>query len=108
METLRKYDWSNCVGDGWKGLVVSLVAACEANNAQILQVKEKFGGLRFYAMGGPDWLDDLIGIAELASYMTCEDCGVTALIREVSTQGSWLKTLCIECREKHNAPKLEG
>ena len=39
------------------------------------QVKEKFGGLRFYYSGGDDVIDGMVQLAEALSYVTCEDCG---------------------------------
>jgi hypothetical protein len=39
------------------------------------QVKEKFGGLRFYINGGDDVVYALISMAESMSVRTCEVCG---------------------------------
>ena len=40
-----------------------------------IQVKEKFGGLRFYYSGGDDYIRGLVDMAESMSYKTCEVCG---------------------------------
>lgn len=57
------------------------------------QVKEKFGTLRFYFVGGNDEVDDIIEEAELASSVTCEDCGQLGVLRP----GGWVRTLCDYC-----------
>lgn len=60
-----------------------------------VQVKEKFGGLRFYVTGGTDAHDIMIQFAEDMSYRVCEDCGTTkdAKLR----RGGWHRTLCSSC-----------
>lgn len=63
------------------------------------QVKEKFGGLRFYIYGGDEYVYNIITMAENMSYYTCEYCGST---KNVTTEGRWLLTLCKKCREKRN------
>lgn len=56
----------------------------------ISQVKEKFGGLRFYYVGGDAAIEGMVRMAEgIASY-TCEDCGSPGYTRP----GGWLRTLC--------------
>lgn len=56
----------------------------------IQQIKEKFGGLRFYIYGGTDTTGYYIEFAELLSYRTCEVCGAPGERRT----GGWIKTLC--------------
>jgi len=60
------------------------------------QVKEKFGGLRFYYEGGDDVVKGMVCMAEAMAYRTCEDCGV---MNEVVNQNSdgWIKTTCPAC-----------
>jgi len=55
-----------------------------------VQVKEKFGTLRFYFNGGDDHIDGLVAMAEGMSSVTCEECGVPGKLRK----GSWVQTLC--------------
>lgn len=57
-----------------------------------IQVKEKFGGLRFYYNGGDDYIRGLVSMAESMSYVTCETCGNPGK----STKGGWIQTLCKE------------
>lgn len=54
------------------------------------QVKEKFGGLRFYTNHSDDYVDGLIQMAELMSTRTCEVCGNIGKSRT----GGWIRTLC--------------
>jgi hypothetical protein len=54
------------------------------------QVKEKFGGLRFYVNGATDKHWNYISIAENFSYRTCEECGSPG---KTYTDG-WHRTLC--------------
>jgi len=55
-----------------------------------VQVKEKFGGLRFYVQAATDKHYDYISFAESMSYRTCEECGS---VGKRYTDG-WHKTLC--------------
>lgn len=57
-----------------------------------IQVKEKFGGLRFYYMGGDEYIRGLENMAESMSYRTCEVCGAPG----TSTKGGWIRVLCEE------------
>jgi len=58
-----------------------------------LQMKEKFGTLCVYVIGGDDRVRTLIEFAELMSAVTCEDCGAPGTVRG----GSWIKTRCDAC-----------
>ena len=82
-ETLMPLGFTH--GDGWFDLVWRLcerlepvVAAEEAESGRpfhVLQVKEKFGGLRFYPNYNNDAIYALIEAAEIESLHTCEICG---------------------------------
>ena len=54
------------------------------------QVKEKFGGLRFYYIGGDDEIEGMVRMAEAMSMVTCEVCGSPGQLRS----GGWIRTLC--------------
>jgi hypothetical protein len=54
------------------------------------QVKEKFGGLRFYYDGGDDYIRGLSSMAEAMSEVTCEECGAPGKRRG----GGWIYTAC--------------
>ena len=73
-----------------------LACHCEkykASQPRAAQVKEKFGGLRFYMTCGTDEVYDLIGEAEALSYKTCEECGDTGSEKPTG----WVRTLCDAC-----------
>lgn len=55
-----------------------------------VQVKEKFGGLRFYVHAATNKHYNYISFAESMSYRTCEECGAPG---KTYTDG-WHKTLC--------------
>ena len=55
-----------------------------------VQVKEKFGGLRFYVQAATDKHYQYISFAESMSYRTCEECGNPG---KTYTDG-WHRTLC--------------
>lgn len=85
-------------GDGWFTLID---AACELiqhdikiNGTQQFvasQVKEKFGGLRFYYRQGSGYAATVVDLAEFLSPHVCEVCG--ALGKAVSLFG-WEQTRC--------------
>ena len=58
------------------------------------QVKEKFGGLRFYYTGGDEHIRGLVSMAESMSEVTCEICGSPGK----RGGNGWISTRC----EEHN------
>jgi hypothetical protein len=89
-----------CIGNGWLGVVRSLIEdLIELGwDKQICQVKEKFGGLRFYINSGSDEIYKKIFEAEMKSNEICEKCGEPGK----SIKGGWIVTLC----EFHAEEKL--
>jgi hypothetical protein len=61
----------------------------------VVQVKEKFGGLRYYTNYGSDRINTFINLAERLADVTCEECGRVGKERP----GSWIRTLCDTCAE---------
>ena len=57
---------------------------------KIEQIKEKFGGLRFYCHGGDDKVAGMIHFAEYLCSRTCEVSGERG---ELCSRGGWYKTL---------------
>lgn len=87
-----------CAPDGWKNLVSKLIDdLVDAGwNGVVYQVKEKFGGLRFYIDTGNDKIHTLINDAELKSYSICDVCG-----KPGKRMGSnWVRTRC----DEHSVP----
>ena len=89
------------VGEGWRKLVEKLVSDIEKidPDISIAQVKEKFGGLRFYIVGGDENVYRLINAAVQNSLKICEQCGTK---ENVTTKGGWILTLCEKCRRTRN------
>jgi hypothetical protein len=54
------------------------------------QIKEKFGGLRFYYQGGDDYVHGMVRMAEAFADTLCEECGSVGTRRS----GGWIRTLC--------------
>lgn len=98
-------DWSRSldIGDGWIDLVSDLVDKLLDTGIEfsVLQIKEKFGGLRFYISSLKDphsKLSDIISTYEKQSYETCEVCGEPGTPRK----GYWIKTLCDKDAEPYD------
>jgi len=85
------------VGEGWHELVRELEKGLNTLDStfELVQIKEKFGGLRYYAAPRNDAVSEqfhqLISLAEEASFKICEECGESGENRSI--QG-WYKTLC--------------
>lgn len=84
------FDAVEC-GKGWASLYKPLIERCRAERVQIAQIKEKFGGLRFYVYQGSDALHDVIRLAEEKSFTICEVCGTPGVLRK---DGGCLRTRC--------------
>lgn len=87
------------VDEGWKGIITTLCEKLDAlglPNLQVLQVKEKFGGLRFYVNGRNDEVSALIRQAMEESWTTCEWCGAPG--KQFGER--WILTLCESCQAK--------
>ena len=97
------------VGEGWHQLIRELEEGLNAIDPdfELLQVKEKFGGLRYYAQthlvndSAQLRFHELINKAESKSVTVCEQCGEPGDVR-AGTFG-WLKTLC----DDHQAERME-
>ena len=81
------------VGLGWYPIIKDLIEDLIKLgwNKQLCQVKEKFGGLRFYINEGSDEIHKRIRLAEDQSYEICEICGEKG---ELRTNIGWYSTLC--------------
>jgi len=92
---------------GWYQIIKDLITdLIEMGwNQEICQVKEKFGGLRFYINAGSDEIHDRIAEAEKASYETCEETGQPGKLR---TDLGWWVTLCDEEYEKRLAKRIRA
>lgn len=63
------------------------------------QVKEEFGGLRFYIGAGSPEVHDRITLAEQSSFKVCIDCGSEDDITRVP--GHYILFTCPTCKERY-------
>ena len=104
-----------CCSEGWWPILESLCGQIQHHinwkNKQsevvpqvtVAQIKEKFGGLRFYYNGGDDYISGLVSMAESWAGLSCETCGAPGKSRE----GGWIKTLCDEHFNEREALRKE-
>ena len=97
------------VGPGWWPIIESLCAQIQSHldhrnglakqypdqhnpvtQVTVAQIKEKFGGLRFYYDGGDDSVYGMVRMAESWASKSCEECGN---VGKRSGEG-WVRTLC--------------
>ncbi len=114
--------WGLEIGDGWFQVVDSLCGniqsyidwknrSAEAGYKDFkpvpqvvaTQVKEKFGGLRFYYDGGDEQITGMVRMAESWASHTCETCGKPGQMRT----GGWIRTLCDEHEEERQVKMKE-
>jgi hypothetical protein len=69
----------------------------------VAQIKEKFGGLRFYYDGGDAEISGMVRMAESWAGHSCEDCGSPATKQ---TRG-WIKNVCDKHFEEYEARRKE-
>jgi hypothetical protein len=91
-------------GDGWYKILEQLISHIdhylnhkykgEQTDFEIVQIKEKFGGLRFYVHNADDVIHELIRFTENLSYRTCEYCGSN---QNVMRSKGWIVTACKDC-----------
>jgi len=90
------------VGPGWWPILETLCGQIQHHidwknkktmivpQVNVAQIKEKFGGLRFYYDGGDEYISGLVSMAESWAACSCETCGTPGERRE----GGWIRTLC--------------
>ena len=93
------------VGKGWWPILQALCANIQhhidwwnknhekhpiVEQVVVEQIKEKFGGLRFYYTGGDEKIQGMVRMAEAWADRSCEECGAPG------TAGGkgWIRTLC--------------
>lgn len=93
-------------GPGWYPLLERLssdlsqiVREDALKNFRVVQVKEKFGELRFYAKHGNERTGARIASAEQEASSTCEHCGASGKLRDNGR--AYLVTLCDACSAKY-------
>lgn len=85
-------------GEGWYPIIIECHERLLeiAPDYKILQIKEKFGGLRYYTDVRSDEMAQIIREAEEKCWKTCEQCGEPG---KAWDEGGWWATLC----EEHHA-----
>ena len=92
---------------GWFGLVKELTEDLIRLgwDRRVLQVKEKFGTLRFYISQREDSLVNRTIAAKEQSATVCQDCGGPGKWFE---DGGWVATLCDPCRARQRATRAKA
>jgi hypothetical protein len=106
------------VGEGWWPIIESLCANIQSHTdwwntnrkerpvveqVVVEQIKEKFGGLRFYYEGGDDQISGMVRMAEAWASHSCEECGAPG----TSGGKGWIRTLCPTHRAEADARYAE-
>ena len=81
------------VDNGWLGIIKEMLEDTIKMgwDKQTVQIKEKFGGLRFYINSASEEVHNRISEAEKLSYKVCEQCGEEGELRQ---DIGWWRTLC--------------
>lgn len=77
------------------GIMEKVPDACK--QVVVVQVKEKFGSLRFYYDGGDAEVSAMVRVVETLSGLTCETCGKPGT---TDNRRGWVYTSCDEHRPK--------
>lgn len=95
-------------GDGWYEIIydasmeleeiIQRMAEKDRKKYWACQIKEKFGGLRFYLNEATDEMWKITRKVEALSEYVCEECGDRGNTVKRQTIGNWLQTLCRSCR----------
>jgi len=109
-----KPPWGFAIGEGWWPIIESLCANIQSHTdwwnknretrpvveqVVVAQIKEKFGGLRFYYEGGDEQISGMVRMAEAWASHACEECGAPGTL---GGKG-WIKTLCPTHRAESDA-----
>lgn len=94
--------------DGWFDLIMELSKEIDAYNkahpelsATAIQVKTKYGELRFYVYGGGASVELMTKNAAARSRKICEHCGTRSNVR--TNKRGLIVTLCRKCRTQINS-----
>jgi len=90
-------DLEECTDEKMIGTYRALMLSEKEKLPSILQIKEKFGTLRFYCLGVTEEMRAQIDFAEHLSSTICEICGA---VGEVSRGGGWHQCMCSRCRNE--------
>lgn len=93
--------WGLECGDGWFDIIDTLCSKIQnhidttgKSQVEAVQVKEKYGTLRFYTDTCDDEIDKYITEAENQTQHICQLCGSSDGVK--ATRG-WISYLCVTC-----------
>lgn len=108
-EEIKNYDysytWLDSLPVGWNKafgekmcaeIAEALKKSGNIEEYRIIEIKEKWGGLRWYDAGGTDETYEIIEKYEKISEKTCVKCGAPATKESVG----WISPWCDGCAEK--------
>lgn len=102
--------WGFDCGDGWFDIIdglchqiTELVRSGKSASVVAVQVKEKYGTLRFNVFAANDEVLELIDEAEAKSERTCESCGQPGLL----IPEGWYRVRCDACEGENVCEKVE-
>lgn len=104
----RMIDDKSLPGQGWNEIIIRCNRKLEMLDPdyEILQIKEKFGTLRYYyrsnikTLSIKEAMDRYVRQAEIESAKTCEVCGEEGTI--TNRKMGWMKTRCSNCSMSNN------
>ena len=103
-ESNKYVDWIQSQKDHLLGKIPEWCSNVEPIDSVVVeQVKEKFGGLRFYQICGDEFVMGAVALAERMSYTICEECGEPGKLRS----GGWMRTLCDRHAAKYDYTDTE-
>ena len=103
------------VGSGWYPILEKLCSNIQHHidwkekqgkpipQVVVEQIKEKFGGLRFYYQGGDDEISGMVRMAEAWADSCCEKCCAPGKRRD----GGWIRTLCDMHEDEYQAQRKQ-
>lgn len=107
---LTLIDGGFACGGGWYPILDRLFADLAVirredvlTRLRVVQVKEKFGGLRVYVDGGNERIQARIGDAETEAAATCEHCGGPS--PGLRSHGGWYGNICDSCAQKRRSER---
>jgi hypothetical protein len=99
------------VGQGWYDIVDEVDKAITAlfPDYEVHQIKQKFGGLRYYcSKSGNERVQEIIRAAEAKAALTCENCGNPGHDQPTGDgYGFYVRTLCDPCELKYQERRLK-
>lgn len=108
-EVVKDYDYEytelDDMDDGWRyafgeqmcqEIKDALVEEGCLDQYRIMQIKEKFGGLRWYDNGAPKKVDEIIAKYSALSEKTCVRCGEPA----TKESAGWISPYCNKCADE--------